>query len=188
MPRLSRYAVLIVALPLAFGACKKKKPTVVPEKVTVVEPPSRPDTTTRNPVVPPRENPGEGPEVITARVRALILETVYFEYDSDAIRADAQAALEKKVPLLAANPAVKLQIAGHCDNRGTDEYNLALGRRRAEMVKRFLTDRGIDASRIETISFGAERPAVQGEGEDVWSKNRRDEFQITAGGNALKQP
>lgn len=187
MPRLSRYAVLLVALPLAFGACKKKKPVVQAGPDTARVAPT-PRDTTRAPVVPPRENRGDSTEAITARVRALILETVYFEYDSDAIRADAQAALEKKVPLLAANPAVKLQIAGHCDNRGTDEYNLALGRRRAEMVKRFLTDRGIDASRIETISFGAERPAVQGEGEDVWSKNRRDEFQITAGGNALKQP
>lgn len=187
MPRLTRYAVLIVALPLAFGACKKKKPEVVPPPPTQPAPSQpAPVTPTPEPVRPAPAGPSEAE--ITARVRELILETVYFEYDSDAIRADAQAALEKKVPLLAANPAVKLQIAGHCDNRGTDEYNLALGRRRAEMVKRFLTDRGIDASRIETISFGAERPAVQGEGEDVWSKNRRDEFQITAGGNVLKQP
>lgn len=187
MPRLSRYAVLIVALPLAFGACKKKKPVVVPDPPKTEAPASPPVTPVdRTPAPAPASGPTEAE--ITARVRALILETVYFEYDSDAIRADAQAALEKKVPLLAANPAVKLQIAGHCDNRGTDEYNLALGRRRAEQVKRFLTDRGIDASRIETISFGAERPAVQGEGEDVWSKNRRDEFQITAGGNVLKQP
>lgn len=187
MPRLTRYAVLIVALPLAFGACKKKKPVVAPEAPVQTAP-----TTTPAPALTPApERPaptGKTAAEITAEVRALILETVYFEYDSDAIRADAQASLEKKVPLLAANPAVKLQIAGHCDNRGTDEYNLALGRRRAEMVKRFLTDRGIDASRIETISFGAERPAVQGEGEDAWSKNRRDEFQITAGGTELKRP
>lgn len=188
MTRLSRFAVLIVALPLALGACKKKKPDVVavpptqapPTSTPVINPPSTPPAA-------PRDN-GPSVEAITATVRAVILETVYFEYDSDAIRADAQAMLEKKVPLLNANPAVKLQIAGHCDNRGTDEYNLALGRRRAEQVKRFLTDRGIDASRIETISFGAERPAVQGETEDAWSRNRRDEFQITTGGTVLKQP
>ncbi|MEO7996546.1 MAG: OmpA family protein [Gemmatimonadaceae bacterium] len=188
MPRLSRYAVLIVALPLAFGACRKKKPAVVPPPPTQSGPTSPPPAAPRNDPPPAVVPSGPSEAEITTKVRALILETVYFEYDSDAIRADAQVALEKKVPLLAANPAVKLQIAGHCDNRGTDEYNLALGRRRAEMVKRFLTDRGIDASRIETISFGAERPAVQGEGEDVWSRNRRDEFQITAGGNVLKQP
>ncbi len=80
----------------------------------------------------------------------------------------------------------KHRIAGHCDERGSDEYNIALGRRRAEAAKRYLTDRGIDASRIETSSFGRERPAVQGTTEDAWSKNRRDEFEITAGGESLK--
>lgn len=188
MPRLSRFAVLFVALPLALGACKKKKPEVVPPPAQQTPTQTQTPTQPRNDPPPPAANPGPSAAEIEARVRAVILETVYFEYDSDAIREDAKATLEKKVPLLNANPAVRIQIAGHCDNRGTDEYNLALGRRRAEMVKRFLTDRGIDASRIETISFGAERPAVQGEGEDVWSKNRRDEFQITAGGSGLKQP
>lgn len=189
MPRFSRYAVLFVAVPLALGACRHPKPPVVPPQPAAQQPaPSGGNTTPpqREPVIPPASTDNGGETM--AKVRAVILETVYFEYDSDAIRADAQAALEKKVPLLNANPAVKLQIAGHCDNRGTDEYNLALGRRRAEAVKRFLTDRGIDAGRIETISFGAERPALQGEGEAVWSKNRRDEFQITAGGQLLKQP
>lgn len=188
MTRLSRFAVLFVAVPLALGACKKKKPDVVPPPPVQSAPSG--GTTTAPPANNPPPPPSTGPTApeITARVRAIILETVYFEYDSDLIRADAQALLEKKIPLLNANPAVKLQIAGHCDNRGTDEYNLALGRRRAEQVKRFLTDRGIADSRIETISFGAERPAVQGEGEDVWSRNRRDEFTITAGGGELKQP
>ena len=189
MPRLSRFAVLFVALPLALGACKKKKPVVVPTQTQTQTPTSTPvsNPPSSNPAPAPT-NTGPNEAEVTRIVREVLLDIVYFEYDSDAIRADAQAKLEKKVPLLNANPAVKLQIAGHCDNRGTDEYNLALGRRRAEQVKRFLTDRGIDASRVETISFGAERPAVQGEGEEVWSRNRRDEFQITAGGSVLKQP
>ncbi|MGV3707521.1 MAG: peptidoglycan-associated lipoprotein Pal [Gemmatimonas sp.] len=186
MPRLSRFAVLFVALPLALGACKKKKPVTEPAPVPAAPPTSTPAPAPRNDP-PPAPAPTEDPNAVTARVREVNLETVYFEYDSDAIRADAQATLDKKIPLLVANPAVRLQIAGHCDNRGTDEYNLALGRRRAEMVKRYLTDRGVDAARIETISFGAERPAVQGEGESVWEKNRRDEFQITAGGSPLKE-
>lgn len=187
MSRLSRVAVLLVAMPLAFGACKKKKPEVQaapPPPVTQMPQPPRVETPPP-PVVAPS---GPTAAEITARVRSVILETVYFEYDSDAIRSDAQAMLEQKVPLLAANPSVRLQVAGHCDSRGTDEYNLALGRRRAEAVKRFLTDRGIDASRIETISFGSERPAVQGEGEQAWSQNRRDEFTITAGGDVMRQP
>lgn len=186
MNRLSRLAVLFVALPLAVGACRKK-PTVMP-------PP--PPTNTgggQTTAPPPRNDPPPAvvetkPSMSAAEVRRLILDIVYFEYDTDNIRADAQAALEKKIPLLNANPQVKLTIAGHCDERGSDEYNIALGRRRAESVKRFLTDRGIDASRIETISFGRERPAVQGSTEEAYARNRRDEFTITAGGDNLKSP
>lgn len=187
MPRLSRYAVLLVALPLALGACKKKPPVVQAPAPTTSGPGD-----TRPPVTPagnpPVNNAPAGPTAaeITARNRAIILETVYFEYDTDAIRADAQASLEKKLPILQANPGLKFRIEGHCDDRGSDEYNIALGRRRAESVKRFLTDRGIDASRIETVSFGRERPAVQGDSDDARSRNRRDEFVITAGGSDIK--
>ncbi|MEP6781592.1 MAG: peptidoglycan-associated lipoprotein Pal [Gemmatimonadaceae bacterium] len=186
MPSLSRLSLLLVAVPLALGACKKKPPVVVPQPAPVMQPPAPTPTRVDTPLPPPPTPMNTGMDVAT--MRRLLLETVYFEYDSDVIRADAQASLEKRVPLLAANPQVKLKVSGNCDDRGTDEYNIALGRRRAEAVKRFLTDRGIDASRIETISFGRERPAVQGEGEDVWSKNRRDEFTITAGGDMIKSP
>jgi peptidoglycan-associated lipoprotein len=79
-----------------------------------------------------------------------------------------------------------VRIAGHCDERGSDEYNIALGRRRAVAAKRYLTDRGIAEGRIETQSFGRERPAVAGTSEEAWSKNRRDEFEILAGGESLK--
>ncbi|MFO0072976.1 MAG: OmpA family protein, partial [Gemmatimonas sp.] len=99
---------------------------------------------------------------------------------------DAREALDAKIAILNVNPGLRIRIAGHCDERGSDEYNIALGRRRAEAAKRYLTDRGIDASRSETSSFGRERPAVQGPTEDAWSKNRRDEFEITAGGESLK--
>ncbi|MBC8089907.1 MAG: OmpA family protein [Phycisphaerae bacterium] len=187
MPRLSRYAVLFVALPLALGACKKKPPVVA--VVPPVQEPPRAD--------PPRVMPTDntpvrptGPDAaeIARRARELMLEIVYFEYDTDAIRADAQASLEKKLPVLQANPGLKFRVEGHCDDRGSDEYNIALGRRRAEAVKRFLTDRGVDASRIETVSFGRERPAMQGDSEEARSRNRRDEFTITAGGENLKMP
>lgn len=187
MPRLSRFVVLLVALPLAIGACKKKQPPAV-----VPVPPTASGTGERPPVQPvsnpPVNPPPAGPTAaeVTARNRAIMLETVYFEYDTDAIRADAQASLEKKLPILQANTGLKFRIEGHCDDRGSDEYNIALGRRRAEAVKRFLTDRGIDESRIETVSFGRERPAVQGDNDDARSRNRRDEFVITAGGSDIK--
>ncbi|MEP6765739.1 MAG: peptidoglycan-associated lipoprotein Pal [Gemmatimonadaceae bacterium] len=186
MPSLSRLSLLLVAVPLALGACKKKPPVVTPSAPVVAQPPAPTPTRTETPLPPAPAPTNTGMDVAT--MRRLMLETVYFEYDSDVIRADAQSSLEKRVPLLSANPQVKLRVAGNCDDRGTDEYNIALGRRRAEAVKKFLTDRGIDGSRIETISFGRERPAVQGDNEDAWSKNRRDEFTITAGGDMLKSP
>ena len=85
------------------------------------------------------------------------------------------------MPILTQNAAVKIRIAGHTDSRGSDEYNLALGQRRAAAAKRYLTDRGIDASRIEIVSFGEERGTCSDEDESCWSRNRRDEFEITAG-------
>jgi peptidoglycan-associated lipoprotein len=117
--------------------------------------------------------------------RATLTATVFFDYDKSDIRDDARAALEAKVPILTANAGVRLRVEGHTDNRGSDEYNLALGQRRAVAVKRFLTDRGIDASRIEIASYGEERPADSGESDEAWAKNRRAEFVITAGGDNL---
>jgi peptidoglycan-associated lipoprotein len=83
---------------------------------------------------------------------------------------------------------VRLRIAGHTDDRGSDEYNLALGQRRAASVQRYLVSRGLKTSRFETVSFGKERPAAQSENEDAWSKNRRGEFEVIAGGDNLRMP
>lgn len=187
MHRFSRLAVLIVALPLAVGACKKKPPVVQPAQPAPAQPaPAQPAPVREDP--PARPTNTKTQEQIDAEVRALVLETVYFDYDTDALTAQSQSTLEKKLPALQANSGIKFRVEGHCDDRGSDEYNIALGRRRAEAVKRWLTDRGIDASRIETVSFGRERPAMQGESEDARARNRRDEFSITAGGNNLKLP
>ena len=113
---------------------------------------------------------------------------VFFDYDQAEIRADARETLEAKLPLLTANPGLRLRIAGHTDSRGADEYNLALGSRRASTVKTFLTERGIDASRIEIVSFGEERGTCAEEEESCWSRNRRAEFEVTAGGDNLALP
>src|SRR6185312_14892320 len=98
----------------------------------------------------------------------------------------ARATLDAKIAALSANPDVKLRVAGNTDDRGSDEYNLALGQRRAASAKRYLTDHGITADRIDVISYGEERPVATGEDEAAWSQNRRDEFEITAGGDNLK--
>jgi peptidoglycan-associated lipoprotein len=122
------------------------------------------------------------------RARGAIAAKVYFDFDKDEIRDDQKATLDAKVGILTANTGLRLRIAGHTDDRGSDEYNLALGQRRAASAQRYLVSRGIDAARFETVSFGKERPAAQGENEDAWSKNRRAEFDIIAGGDNLRMP
>ena len=123
-----------------------------------------------------------------ARARATLGEKIYFDFDRDEIRDDQRATLDAKVPILSSNPNVRIRIAGHCDERGSDQYNEALGQRRAASAKRYLVSRGITESRIEVVSFGEERPAVQGENEEAWAQNRRDEFEIIAGGDNLRAP
>ena len=123
-----------------------------------------------------------------AEARRRLETVIYFDYDKDDVRADQQATLDAKVPVLNANPDVKIRIAGHTDERGSDEYNLALGQRRAASVRRYLVARGVAEGRFEVTSFGEQRPAAPGEGEDAWSKNRRAEFEIIAGAGSLKAP
>jgi peptidoglycan-associated lipoprotein len=99
--------------------------------------------------------------------------TVYFDYDSAAIRDDASATLKQFADFAKANNVKGVTIEGHCDERGTREYNLALGDRRAVAVKKYLTGLGLSADQITTISYGKERPAVDGHDEAAWAKNRR---------------
>jgi peptidoglycan-associated lipoprotein len=182
MMRASRAMMVLVSSSLVLGACKKKTvaPAPTPAPAPAETAPTRP-----TPAPAPRDTMAEYNEKVAA-TRMRLLETIYFEYDADELRDDARASLDAKIAVMNANPGLRIKVNGHCDERGSDEYNIALGRRRAEAAKRYLTDRGIDASRIETSSFGRERPAVQGTGEEAWSKNRRDEFEITAGGENLK--
>jgi peptidoglycan-associated lipoprotein len=124
----------------------------------------------------------------TEAVRTLLATMVHFDYDKAIIRGGDAAVLDQKVAILQANAALRIRISGHCDERGSDEYNLALGNRRATAAKQYLVSHGIDASRIETVSYGEERPIAQGHDEESWAQNRRDEFEILAGGDNLKQP
>ena len=103
---------------------------------------------------------------------------IFFEFDSSTLSAEAESILRAKAEWMRRNPSLTIVIEGHCDNRGTTEYNLALGERRAESVKRFLIDLGIAETRIRTISFGEERPLVMGDNEEAWAKNRRAHFEF----------
>lgn len=127
-------------------------------------------------------------EAARADARRKLDAAVYFDYDMDEIRADQAATLDAKVPILNANADVRIRISGHTDERGSDEYNLALGQRRAASVRRYLAARGISEARMDVESFGEQRPAMQGSDESVWSRNRRAEFTLTAGGNPLRIP
>jgi peptidoglycan-associated lipoprotein len=106
---------------------------------------------------------------------------VYFDFDSYQIRGDAQPVLDQQSAWLARYPAVKVRIEGNCDERGTREYNLALGARRANAVREYLTAHGVSPARIETISYGKERPIDGGSGEEAWAKNRNGHTAITEG-------
>ncbi|MGH7512907.1 MAG: peptidoglycan-associated lipoprotein Pal [Gemmatimonadales bacterium] len=121
-------------------------------------------------------------------VAADLAAMINFEYDQAVIRSADQGTLDRKAAILGANPNVKVQISGHADERGSDEYNLALGNRRAAAAKRYLENKGIDASRMDVVSYGEERPLNPGHDEAAYAQNRRDEFQITAGGDNLVAP
>jgi peptidoglycan-associated lipoprotein len=121
-------------------------------------------------------------------VSADLAAMINFDYDQSTIRETDVATLDRKGAILGANPNVRIQISGHADERGSDEYNLALGNRRAAAAKRYLENKGIDASRMDVVSYGEERPLNPGHDETAYAQNRRDEFQVTAGGDNLVAP
>jgi len=123
--------------------------------------------------------PGSGGAAIGSSERmAFENEDIYFAYDSSALTPQAQDILRNKAAFMKAKSNVKVTIEGHCDDRGTNEYNLALGEARARSAKAFLVDLGIPAARLATISYGEERPLAKGQSEDAWAKNRRAHFVI----------
>jgi peptidoglycan-associated lipoprotein len=101
---------------------------------------------------------------------------VYFEFDSTNLTADARGELQQLADWLESHPKAKITIEGHCDDRGTDEYNIALGQTRATIIQDYLSRLGVDQGRLATISYGEERPAANGEDEEVWALNRRGEL------------
>lgn len=104
------------------------------------------------------------------------LASVYFAFDQSTLRGDARETLRRNADYLSQHGDVSVEIQGNCDERGSDEYNLALGMRRADAAKRYLMDLGVDSGRLGTISFGEENPAIRGHNEAAWAKNRRGDF------------
>jgi peptidoglycan-associated lipoprotein len=125
---------------------------------------------------------------VTAEVLSELGTMVHFDFDKSDIRPEDTWTLDRKAAILNLNSGLTIRVSGHCDERGSDEYNLALGNRRANAVKTYLTNKGIAADRIEIVSFGEERPIAPGHDEDSWAQNRRGEFEATAGAMNLRKP
>jgi peptidoglycan-associated lipoprotein len=128
--------------------------------------------------------PPEVSSAITPPIRSGLLQptehlrTVYFDYDSAVLTEEAKGILEQNAEWLREHPALDVQVEGHCDERGTVEYNFSLGQRRADAVRDFLVSHGINPDSIHTISYGEERPVDPGHDEEAWRKNRRVQFLI----------
>jgi peptidoglycan-associated lipoprotein len=123
----------------------------------------------------PAEKPPETPAPAPAEA-AMTFENIHFDFDKSFIRDDAKPILSAVASYLKKNPGAKMLIEGHCDERGTSEYNMALGDRRATAAMKYLVALGIEKNRLSTVSYGKERPLDPGHNEEAWAKNRRDVF------------
>ncbi len=119
---------------------------------------------------------------VTTRERTALAATIYFDLDESSLTDEARTAVEAKAPVLLRHPNMRIRITGHADSQGSDEYNLALGLRRAAETKRYLSALGVDESRMEIVTMGEERPAVEGHTQEAYALNRRCEFEVIAGG------
>ena len=120
-----------------------------------------------------------------AEARTALAAPVYFAYDQSDLSPDERRNLDTKAPILNGSPALRVRLAGHTDERGSDEYNLALVQRRAASARRYLLDLGVPEARLDITSFGEERPVCQESSESCWSRNRRVEFEIVAGADLI---
>jgi peptidoglycan-associated lipoprotein len=160
-----------LALALLTGASLMALGCASHKKVSTTVPPPPAETETKAP--PPEETAPPPPPKETSTETVSSLEDAFFDYDDASLRADAKTALEGDAKYLESHSASKAVIEGHCDERGSVEYNLALGERRAKAAKDFLVSYGIPDSRLTTISYGKERPFDPGHDESAWAKNRR---------------
>jgi peptidoglycan-associated lipoprotein len=153
-----------------------KKPPVAAEEKVVAEEKKAPAAEEK--VVVVVEEDKAKAEALAAKVREFDSENIYFDFDKSDLKPQAQATLKKKAAFLRENPSFKVFIAGNCDERGTEAYNLALGERRAHSAKQYLMALGISGDRISTVSYGEERPADPRHTPEAWALNRRDTFQL----------
>ena len=184
--RLSVVLVMILSVTFLTASCAKKGIKTEPVSTTQPEIQKAPDTTA--------EDAGQARRIEEERLReerlreeaearetlgkAFITENIHFEFNSYKLSDKAQGLLHSKADYLRNNSDVTVTVEGHCDERGTESYNIALGQRRADSVKKFLVALGISTDRLATVSYGEEHPIVMGKNEISWAKNRRAQFVI----------
>lgn len=164
-------APLLIGVALITGCAKK--PVATPEPA-----PTPPQAETPVPPPAPTSTPPSESITVPSGVRSEDFSPVFFDYDAYNLRTDAKAALDKNAKLLRDNASAAITIEGHCDDRGTVEYNQALGERRAQAARDYLAAAGIASSRMNVISYGKERPFATGQDEASWQQNRRAHFVV----------
>ncbi len=172
--------IMMVSMFVFVGCPKKSEVTATPE--VQKEEPAAPDLAAQQAEEAKRKAEeearakAEAEERERAAAAAAGLKPIYFDFDKSFVRSDARAVMKANADWLKANPKAKVKIEGNCDERGTIEYNQALGQRRAAAAKKYLTDLGISGKRISLISYGKEKPACTASTEECWQKNRRDDL------------
>jgi peptidoglycan-associated lipoprotein len=179
MRKFPRFAQIVsVSALLLAGACTSK-----PEAVSTAPPPAPPAEAPQ--ALPPAPPVARGPLPGSAEdFRVNVGDTVHFAYDQYSVQDADKATLQKQATWLSRYPQVRVSVEGHADERGTREYNLALGARRANAVKEYLVSLGVSTARVETISYGKERPICTESNESCWAQNRRGVTVVTSGANS----
>src|SRR5471032_1488508 len=172
MKKLALYLV-VAAVAAACASKEAKQEPTVSDRSTAVNPPTTGTTSNTNRTTPPppivRNELTDGP---------LSKRSVYFDYDSNAVKDEYRGLVQAHSRYLADKRDARIRIEGNCDERGSREYNLALGQRRAESVKKIMTVLGVPDARVETVSYGEEKPVAPGHDESAWSQNRRADIKI----------
>lgn len=188
--RVSFYAVFVslIAVFMTAGCAKqdvvKKDEGITPATVAKNVDPPKSATSANQSVIPSAAQAASLKPAATQQSQKTLsiaelqsaLEKIYFDFDTADLSESSRSTLAKNAAVLAKEATSKIRIEGNCDERGSAEYNLALGERRAKAAQQYLVSMGVKADRISILSYGKEKPAVQGNNEAAWSKNRRDEF------------
>lgn len=185
MPR-SRPLALVLAL-LAAAACahaQKPQKAITQIDLPTPRPQPAPQLVARaQPAPTPATDNADGTQALDAALKTLAQTKLFFDTDDATLTSDGEQKLAAVGRILGAHPKLALRVVGNCDERGTEDYNLVLGQKRAEAAKRYLVAMGAQNGQVKTLSYGSERPEANGHDESAWRQNRRDDLVVIAGGH-----